>query len=96
MYKSDSEILLEARHISKQFPGVLALDDVGFKVYAGKVNAIVGENGAGKSTLMNILSGVYSDYQGEVLLCGRPVSFSGTADAQCRSFFNGTYVDGGI
>lgn len=82
MYKSDSEILLEARHISKQFPGVLALDDVGFKVYAGKVNAIVGENGAGKSTLMNILSGVYSDYQGEVLLCGRPVSFSGTADAQ--------------
>jgi ABC-type branched-subunit amino acid transport system ATPase component len=82
MEKSDPEIVLEARHISKQFPGVLALDDVSLKVYAGKVNAIVGENGAGKSTLMNILSGVYPDYQGEVLLCGRPVRFSGTADAQ--------------
>ncbi len=76
------EIVLEARHISKQFPGVLALNDVGFKVYAGKVNAIVGENGAGKSTLMNILSGVYPDYQGELLLCGKFVRFSGTADAQ--------------
>lgn len=82
MDKSNPEILLEACHISKQFPGVLALNDVSLKVYAGKVNAIVGENGAGKSTLMNVLSGVYADYQGEVLLCGRPVHFSGTAGAQ--------------
>lgn len=76
------DVLLEAKQISKQFPGVLALNKVDFKVYAGKVHALVGENGAGKSTLMNILSGVYTDYQGELLLEGRPLRFAGTADAQ--------------
>ena len=51
-------ILLEARQITKEFPGVKALDQLGLRAYAGRVNAIMGENGAGKSTLMNILSGV--------------------------------------
>jgi ABC-type sugar transport system ATPase subunit len=46
---------LEARNITKRFPGVLALDHVNLRVMSGQVNALVGENGAGKSTLMNIL-----------------------------------------
>ena len=75
-------VLLEARQVTKRWPGVVALDGVDFRVYAGKVNALVGENGAGKSTLMNILSGVYPDYEGEVLLAGEPIRFRTTAEAQ--------------
>lgn len=75
-------IIMEARGISKSFPGVLALDKVDLKIYSGKVNAIVGENGAGKSTLMNILSGVYADYEGEILLNGETVNFKNTTDAK--------------
>ena len=75
-------IVIEAREISKQFPGVLALSKVNLRVYAGKVNAIVGENGAGKSTLMNILSGVYSSYEGDLFVDGTKVNFQNTSDAQ--------------
>lgn len=74
--------ILEAIGISKQFPGVLALDRVDFRIYSGKVNAIVGENGAGKSTLMNILSGVYGEYDGKILLDGKTVTFRNVSDAQ--------------
>lgn len=74
--------VLEAVGITKQFPGVLALDKVDFRIYAGKVNAIVGENGAGKSTLMNILSGVYADYDGKIALDGKTVIFKDVTGAQ--------------
>ncbi len=77
-----TDTIMEARGISKSFPGVLALDNVNLKIYAGKVNAIVGENGAGKSTLMNIMSGVYTDYEGELLLFGERTSFKNTSDAR--------------
>ncbi len=50
--------MLSARHITKLFSGVTALDNVSLDLQSGKVNAIIGENGAGKSTLMKILSGV--------------------------------------
>ena len=75
-------VIIEAEQISKRFPGVLALNNVDFKVYAGKVNAVVGENGAGKSTLMNILSGVYTEYDGELLLHGQKAAFKDTTDAR--------------
>lgn len=78
------KILLEARSVSKRFPAVLALDKVDLRVVAGKVNALVGENGAGKSTLMNILSGVYSDYEGEVLMDGDVQHFHSVHDAQAK------------
>jgi ribose transport system ATP-binding protein len=77
-----SHIILQAQGITKRWPGVLALDSVYFNVYAGQVNAVVGENGAGKSTLMNILSGTYTEYEGRVLLNGEEIRFKNTADAQ--------------
>lgn len=76
------EIALEAVGITKKFPGVVALDNVDFHIYKGKVNAIVGENGAGKSTLMNILSGVYNDYEGTIKVNGDCVKFSSVTDAR--------------
>jgi ribose transport system ATP-binding protein len=70
------------QHVTKRFPGVIALNDVSFDIEAGELHAIVGENGAGKSTLMKILSGVITDYEGQVLLRGLPVRFDGTRDAE--------------
>lgn len=78
---SDSEYVLEMRSISKEFPGVKALDDVTLMVAPGTVHAIVGENGAGKSTLMKCVFGIYSTDKGEILLNGRPVSFINTKQA---------------
>jgi len=73
--------LLEMRNISKSFPGVQALKDVGFTVRPGEIVCLLGENGAGKSTLMKILTGVYPDYEGAVLLEGREVRFRNTREA---------------
>ena len=61
---------------------MVALDHVDLDVYTGQVNAIVGENGAGKSTLIKILSGIYLDFDGSILLDGEPVSYNDTKDAQ--------------
>jgi len=74
--------MLVAENITKRFGGVTALENVYMELYAGKVNAILGENGAGKSTLMKILSGVYPDYEGQILLDGKPVSFNNPREAQ--------------
>jgi ABC-type sugar transport system ATPase subunit len=64
--------LLEMREISKEFPGVKALDGVSMAVGSGEIHAICGENGAGKSTLMKVLSGVYphGTYGGQIVLRG--------------------------
>lgn len=74
--------LIEARNITKRFPGVLALQQVSLRVMPGQVNALVGENGAGKSTLMNILSGVYPEYEGEIVVDGKVQHFRNVTDAQ--------------
>ena len=66
----------EMRGICKSFPGVKALDNVGFTVEAGEVRALVGENGAGKSTLMKILNGNYKKDAGEILIDGKPVDIT--------------------
>src|SRR6476659_3761986 len=65
--------VLEMRHITKRFPGIVANDDIDFDLRRGEVHALLGENGAGKSTLMNILYGLYHPDEGEVLLNGTPV-----------------------
>lgn len=74
--------LLQARCISKAFPGVKALADVHLDVAAGEVVAVIGENGAGKSTLMKILAGIYSPDEGEILIDGKAVSFTGVKQAE--------------
>ncbi len=78
---TDKKIVLQARGITKQFPGVLANDHVDFDLREGEVHALLGENGAGKSTLMNILYGLYRPDAGEVLVNGKPLSMSSTKDA---------------
>ena len=75
------ELVLEMRGIRKEFPGVLANDDVDLDIRKGEVHALLGENGAGKSTLMNILYGLYRHDAGEILLHGKPVSFGSARDA---------------
>src|SRR6476659_9660759 len=81
MTTEDSPII-SIRSVTKRFPGVTALADVTLEVRAGELHAICGENGAGKSTLMKILSGVITDFAGELLLAGKPVRFKGTRDAE--------------
>ncbi len=76
--------MLEMKNISKEFPGVKALDNVNLTVRQGEIHALVGENGAGKSTLMKVLSGVYpyGTYTGEILIDDKPVSFRQIKDAE--------------
>ncbi len=68
----DNDIILEFKNVTKKFPGVVALNDVSFKIRRGEIHGICGENGAGKSTLMKILSGVYphDTYDGSVIFNG--------------------------
>lgn len=67
----DGKVIVELKEIRKEFPGVVALDQVNMKIREGSVHALAGENGAGKSTLMKILSGTYTNYGGEVLIDGK-------------------------
>ncbi|WP_423060868.1 sugar ABC transporter ATP-binding protein [Citrobacter portucalensis] len=77
-----SETFLQMSHITKRFPGVLALSNVDFALRKGEVHALLGENGAGKSTLMKILSGVYQPDEGDIIFEGQPVSFANPLSAQ--------------
>lgn len=74
--------ILRMSHIRKEFPGVVALDDVSFRMFPGEVHALMGENGAGKSTLIKVLTGVYGVDAGSIELAGAPVAFSGPGEAQ--------------
>lgn len=74
--------LVEARGVSKSFPGVRALIDANLEVHAGRLHALLGENGAGKSTLMNILAGVFPPDAGQILVGGSPTAFRSPRDAQ--------------
>ena len=78
--------LLEMRAITKEFPGVKALDTVNLAVHQGEIHAICGENGAGKSTLMKVLSGVYptGTYDGEIHYDGALAEFAGISDSEAR------------
>ncbi len=76
-----AEYLLSADGIRKEFPGVVALDDVEFKLKRGTVHALMGENGAGKSTLMKILAGIYTPDKGKVKLKGVDIRLTSPLDA---------------
>ena len=77
-----SETFLQMSHITKRFPGVLALSNVDFALRKGEVHALLGENGAGKSTLMKILSGVYQPDEGNIIFEDQAVSFANPLSAQ--------------
>jgi inositol transport system ATP-binding protein len=77
-----TEPFLRMSGISKRFPGVQALDDVGLEVSSGEVHALLGENGAGKSTLLKILSGAQQPDSGSISLAGEPVVLASPQDAQ--------------
>ncbi|MEW6649847.1 MAG: ATP-binding cassette domain-containing protein, partial [Chloroflexota bacterium] len=76
-----SDVILRAENITKVFPGTVALDNVTYNVYRGKVNVLIGENGAGKSTLMKILAGVEQPTKGRVLLEGKEIRLRSPLDA---------------
>lgn len=73
--------MVEMRKITKEFPGILANDQVSLDVNTGEVHALLGENGAGKSTLMSVLTGLYRPDGGEILIEGKNVEFSSPKDA---------------
>jgi erythritol transport system ATP-binding protein len=75
------DIILRAEDITKVFPGTVALDDVTFNVYKGRVNVLIGENGAGKSTLMKILAGVEKPTEGKILLDGKEIKINSPVEA---------------
>ena len=75
------DTVLEARGITKRFPGVVANDNIDFEIKVGEIHAILGENGAGKTTLMKILFGQYQPDEGEIFLGGKKVKFRSPLDA---------------
>lgn len=75
------EVVLDAKGITKKFPGVLANDHVNFDLHRGEIHALLGENGAGKTTLMNVLYGLYKPDSGEVLVDGKPMELHSPKDA---------------
>jgi ribose transport system ATP-binding protein len=79
---NDTAPVISIQNISKRYPGVVALDGVSFDIVPGELHSICGENGAGKSTLMKILSGVITDYEGDLLVRGQRAQFRGTRDAE--------------
>jgi len=78
---AETVLAVDMRGICKQFPGVLANDDVDFSLQKGEIHALLGENGAGKSTLVNILTGLYRPDKGTILVDGRPVILNSPRDA---------------
>ena len=78
---NDNQVVLDAKGITKKFPGVLANDQVNFDLRKGEIHALLGENGAGKSTLMNILYGLHKPDSGEVIVDGNPMELNSSRDA---------------
>lgn len=76
-----NQVILQMEHITKRFPGVLALDDCRLTLSRGEVHGLIGENGAGKSTLMKIFCGIYRKDEGQILFEGREVDFANTRES---------------
>ena len=76
-----SEYIIEMRHITKRFPGIVANDDVSIQIKKGEIYALLGENGAGKSTLMSMLFGMYEPDEGEIYIRGEKVRIASPSQA---------------
>jgi ABC-type sugar transport system ATPase subunit len=75
------DICLTATNVTKIYPGTVALNNVDFTIYRGKVNVLIGENGAGKSTLMKVLAGIEQPNEGRIFLNGKEIHLENTRDA---------------
>ena len=75
------DYVIEMLHITKEFPGIKANDDITLQLRKGEVHALLGENGAGKSTLMSVLFGLYQPEQGKILKNGKEVAIRNPNDA---------------
>jgi len=73
---ADSEYIIEMKHITKRFPGIVANDDVSLSIKKGEIYALLGENGAGKSTIMSVLFGMYEPDEGEIYIRGERVNIT--------------------
>lgn len=78
----DNNYILTLKNITKEFPGVKALDDVTINIECGTIHGLVGENGAGKSTLIKVLAGIYQPNKGEIILDGKPCRFNSPIEAR--------------
>ena len=78
----DNNYILTLKNITKEFPGVKALDDVTINIERGTIHGLVGENGAGKSTLSKVLAGIYQPNKGEIILDGKPCRFNSPIEAR--------------
>lgn len=78
----DNNYILTLKNITKEFPGVKALDDVTINIERGTIHGLVGENGAGKSTLIKVLAGIYRPNKGEIILDGKPCRFNSPIEAR--------------
>lgn len=78
---ASEDFVIEMRHITKEFPGIIANDDITLQLKRGEIHALLGENGAGKSTLMSVLFGLYQPEKGEILKNGQVVKISNPNDA---------------
>ena len=76
-----SEYIIEMLHITKEFPGIIANDDITLQLRKGEIHALLGENGAGKSTLMSVLFGMYQPEKGEIRKNGQVVQIRDPNDA---------------
>ncbi|QHM74941.1 Ribose import ATP-binding protein RbsA [Mixta theicola] len=79
---AEPEVIIETRNLSRIYPGVVALDNVNYRVWRNKVNVLIGENGAGKSTMMKMLAGVETPSSGQILLNGEPITLNSTHQAE--------------
>jgi inositol transport system ATP-binding protein len=79
-----NDYILEMEHITKEFPGVKALDDVHLKIRKGTVHALMGENGAGKSTLMKIIIGMYTPDKGRIIFDGEELKLTTIHDSLAK------------
>lgn len=78
---ASEDFVIEMRHITKEFPGIIANDDITLQLRRGEIHALLGENGAGKSTLMSVLFGLYQPEKGEILKNGQVVKINNPNDA---------------
>ncbi len=79
---ADKEICMKASGVTKVYPGTVALKNVDFNIYKGKINVLIGENGAGKSTLMKIIAGIEQMTEGTLTLDGNEIKINGIKDAE--------------